>query len=97
VYQLLGYTSDQRWSTYQPAFAQAIGSFARETDRTVLNVQPRRLELVSLSRPSSVNDLVKQYPSTVSPQVVALINRPPSGTTLPAGDLFKRIVGGPNF
>jgi hypothetical protein len=63
----------------------------------VLNVQPRRLELVSVSRPSSVNDLVKQYPSTVSPQVVALINRPPSGTTLPAGELFKRIVGGPSF
>ncbi len=97
VFQLLGYTSDQRWPTYEQAFTQAMGSFARETDPTVLNVKPRRLELVSVPRPSSLNDLLRQYPSTVSPQVVTLINRPPAGQTVPAGDLFKRIVGGPNW
>ncbi len=97
VFQILGYTSSQRWASYQDAFAQSIGSFGRETDQDVLNVQPRRLDLVSVSRPATLDLLNREYPSTVSPQVVGLINNLQRGATVPAGDFFKRVVGGPHF
>jgi len=94
VYQILGYTSEQRWSAYQNAFTRSIGSFARETDSAVLNAQPRRLDLVNVSRQTTFDALVRDYPSTVSPQVVGLINSLQPGATVPAGDGFKRVVGG---
>jgi predicted Zn-dependent protease len=97
VFQILGYTSSQRWSSYQEAFAQAIGSFARETDQNVLNVQPRRLNLVSVARPATLDALNREYPSTVSPQLVGLINNLQGNATLPAGERFKRVVGGPSW
>jgi predicted Zn-dependent protease len=97
VFQVLGYTSSQRWSAYQEAFAQSIGSFARETDQNVLNVQPRRLNLVPVTRPATLDALNSQYPSTVPLPVVGLINNLAGGATVPAGETFKRVVGGPNW
>ncbi len=97
VFQILGYTSSQRWSTYQDAFAEAIGSFARETDQTVLNVQPRRLGLVPVARAATLDVLNREYPSTVAPQIVSLINNLQGNATLPAGETFKRVVGGPSW
>ena len=75
-------------------FAASIGSFSRETDPAVLNVQPRRLSIVELNRPASLETLLRDYPSTVDPQTVALINHLQGASTLPAGDQFKRVVGG---
>jgi predicted Zn-dependent protease len=95
VFQVLGYTTSQQWSAYSDAFAQSIGSFARETDQAVLNVQPRRLDLVSVSRPATLDALNREYPSTVPPQVVGLINNLQGNATVPAGETFKRVVGGP--
>ncbi|HSK09708.1 MAG TPA: M48 family metalloprotease [Vicinamibacterales bacterium] len=94
VFQLLGYTPRERWSGYEQAFTQSIASFARETDSAVLNVQPHRLQLVELSRPATLDALLRQYPSTISPEVVALINDLEGNATLPAGAMFKRVVGG---
>jgi predicted Zn-dependent protease len=94
VFQILGYTPEARWSQYSNAFAASIGSFSRETDPAVLNVQPRRLSIVELSRPATFETLLRDYPSTVSPQTVALINNLQGAATLPAGDQFKRVVGG---
>lgn len=95
VFQLLGYTSSQQWPAYEEAFVQALGSFARETDPNVLNVQPRRLDLVSVDRPATLDVLNREYPSTVPPQLVGLINDLHGNATVPAGEMFKRVVGGP--
>jgi len=94
VFQILGYTPQQRWSGYERAITQSIQSFARETDPAVLSVQPQRVSLVQVNRASTLDSLVRQYPSTVSPQVVGLINNLQGNGTLPAGDMFKRVVGG---
>jgi len=76
-------------------FAASIGSFGRETDSEVLNVQPRRLRIVDLSRTATLETLLRNYPSTVSPQTVGLINNlHGAAATLSAGDQFKRVVGG---
>ena len=92
VYQILGYTPEQRWNNYEQAFVQSIGSFARETDRSVLEVQPNRLRVVEVDRPATLDALASRYPSTVPPQVLGLINDLQGNATLPAGSLFKRVI-----
>ena len=94
VFRILGYASDQRWPTHERAVAEAIGSFARETDPAVLNVKPRRLSLVELDRAETLDALMREYPSTVPAQTIGLINHLAPGSTLPAGETFKRVVGG---
>jgi len=95
VFQILGYTPEARWNQYSNVFAASIGSFGRETDSEVLNVQPRRLKIVDLNRTATLETLLRTYPSTVSPQTVGLINHlQGAAATLSAGDQFKRVVGG---
>jgi predicted Zn-dependent protease len=95
VFQILGYTPEARWNQYSNEFAASIASFGRETDRAVLNVQPHRLSIVELRRRATFEALLRDYPSTVDPQTVALINHIDAATTLAAGDRFKRVVRGP--
>lgn len=95
VYQLLGYTSAARWSQHRDAILESLSSFGRETDRAVLEVQPKRLRMVELESGGRTEDLVRRYPSTVPAATLALINHLSPGETMPRGDLFKRVVGGP--
>ena len=94
VFQILGYTPEARWNQYSNVFATAVASFSRETDSAVLNVQPRRLKIVDLTRATTFEALLRDYPSSVVPQTVALINHLQGASRLAAGDQFKRVVGG---
>jgi predicted Zn-dependent protease len=94
VFEILGYTPEARWSQYSNVVAASINSFRRETDPAVLNVKPRRLTIIALSRPATLEALMREYPSTVDAQTVALINHLQGTAMLPAGDRFKRVVGG---
>jgi len=94
VFEILGYTLDARWSQYSQVISASITSFSRETDPAVLNVKPRRLSIVELSRPETFEALLRDYPSTVDAKTVALINHLQGAATLTAGDRFKRVVGG---
>ena len=75
-------------------FGASITSFSRETDPAALNVQPNRLRIVDLNRSATLETLLRDYPSTVSPQTVGLINNLHGAETLAAGDQFKRVLGG---
>ena len=94
MFQILGYTPEARWNQYSNVFGASISSFDRETDRAVLNVQPNRLTIVNLNRAATLERLLRDYPSTVDAQTVALINNLQDGASLSAGDQFKRVVGG---
>jgi predicted Zn-dependent protease len=94
VFQILGYTPEARWDQYSNVFGASIASFGRETDPAVLNVQPRRLTIVNLNRAATLETLLRDYPSTVNAQTVALINNLQGAASLSAGDQFKRVVGG---
>jgi predicted Zn-dependent protease len=93
VYQLLGYTSQQRWSNYEQGLVQAIRSFDRLTDSRMLSVQPQRLELVTIARNLSLEEFNQQYPSGVSLEVLALINQVERNEQLRTGQQVKRVVG----
>ncbi len=94
TYQLLGLAKVSRWSSYRGLVSDALRSFEEETDPAVLAVQPDRLELVRLTRSLPFSTFVERYPSTVSSDLVAIINQIESDASFPAGTLAKRVPGG---
>jgi predicted Zn-dependent protease len=94
VYRLLGYTPSNRFRGYDRVFAESIASFAPLTDRRYLDVEPRRVKVVDVAQPMTVDDLARRYGSTVPGTVLAVINHVAPGATLPAGHPAKVVVGG---
>lgn len=94
TYQILGYGPEGRWSANERLVSAAIGSFAPLTDPRALAVQPKRLDIVSLSQPMAFSTFVQRYPSSVEPEVVALINQVETSGTFPGGSLAKRVTDG---
>jgi predicted Zn-dependent protease len=95
VYQILGYTLADRARNYSNAITGSIASFDGVSDRRILEVQPRRVDVVKLQRGESLEGFVRDYPSSVPPETVALVNNLGSGASLHAGEAYKRITGGP--
>ncbi|MGH9360577.1 MAG: M48 family metalloprotease [Thermoanaerobaculia bacterium] len=94
VYQLLGYTTQNRWSGYDSVLSSAIGSFERVTDRRALDVQPKRIDVVTLPSAMTLEEFARRYPSTVDLETLALINHLEGNERIPAGAEVKRVVGG---
>jgi predicted Zn-dependent protease len=94
VYRLLGYTPSVRWGNYDRVFADSISSFAPLTDRRYLDVQPRRVKVVPVTQPMTLDELARRQGATVSTDVLALINHVAPGAPLPAGRPVKVVVGG---
>jgi predicted Zn-dependent protease len=94
VYRLLGYTPSTRWRSYDRVFGESLASFAPLTDRRYLDVQPKRVKVVSVPQPITVDELGRRNGSTVTADVLALINQVAPGGTLPAGQSAKVVVGG---
>ncbi|HWM90765.1 MAG TPA: M48 family metalloprotease [Thermoanaerobaculia bacterium] len=94
VYQLLGYTLANRWNGYDDLLAGALGTFERVTDRRLLNVQPSRVDVVSIPSAMTLEEFARRYPSTVDLRTLAIINQADNNTRFAAGTELKRIVGG---
>ena len=69
-------------------------SFRPETDRRLLDVQPKRLEIVTLPDAMTLEEFARQYPSTVDLSTLGIINQADAATGFAAGDEVKRVVGG---
>ena len=93
LFRLMGYSSAERFVSYQNAVDGTLRSFARLTDPRYLNVEPKRLALVNLDRGLSVGDFARTYPSTVKLETLGLINGV-VGNALIATGPAKRVVGG---
>ena len=94
VYQIMGYTTANRWRGYSDVLSGAVGTFERVTDRRLLNVEPKRLDVVSLPSAMTLEEFARRYPSTVDLQTLAIINQADRNTRFPAGTEVKRVVGG---
>ena len=94
VFQLLGYTVQNRARAYEPPIESSLASFGRLTDRRYLDVQPKRIDLVRIDREMSLEEFNRRYPSTVDLPTLAIINHVNAGDTLRAGEEYKRVVGG---
>lgn len=93
VYRLLGYGTPTGWQARGGVTRTALESFQRVTDRSILDVQPRRLEIVRLPSAMGFAEFQRRYPSTEEAAVVARINGVTPDASLEAGRLMKRVVG----
>jgi predicted Zn-dependent protease len=94
VFQILGYTPASRYGQYDRDITAALNSFQRETDRRILSVQPKHLEVVPVQREMTLREFYQRYPSTVPISTIAIINEVDENGRLPAGTQAKRVVGG---
>jgi predicted Zn-dependent protease len=94
VYRLLGYTPSARWNAYSRAFDNTVGSFDELTERRYLDVQPRRLKVVDVTAPTSLEAFAERNRATVSRDVLALINGVAPTGMLPGGQPAKAVIGG---
>jgi predicted Zn-dependent protease len=94
VFQILGYSGESNWGTYDDVLAQALASFQRVTDSRALNVSPKRIDIVSLPSAMTLEEFAQRYPSTVDLETLGIINQANAGTQFPAGAEVKRVVGG---
>jgi predicted Zn-dependent protease len=93
TYQILGYTPAAKFSSYDSEFTRTTNSFRTLTDQSALNVQPKRIQLVRVSRAMTLEQFYAQYPSTVPIEEIALINDLQAGQTIAAGTTVKRVTG----
>lgn len=95
VYRLVGYATEARWPAYQATAERALQSFQPLTDPAVLNVQPQRVQLVRIDRPTTIAELARQRPSPLPAATLALVNQVDPDTPLEAGRLVKWVRGAP--
>jgi predicted Zn-dependent protease len=93
ILQLMAYTPEEKWPTYQGVFATALASFGDLTDRRFLDVQPRRVRIVRADRNTSLEALARRHDATVDVKTLALINQLPDGAGVEAGKRYKVVVG----
>ena len=92
VFQLVGYTAAQRFAAHSGAIASTLESFAPVRDRSVLDVQPSRIQIVQLDRPQTLAEFAQRYKSSISLEQLVVLNHVPAASTrLPAGTLVKRV------
>lgn len=94
VFRLLGYAVEGNWNARRTALVQAIESFQEVTDPAILELEPRRIELVRTDRSMSLEEFDELHPSTVPLETIGTINRLNPGDTIPRGTLLKRVTGG---
>jgi predicted Zn-dependent protease len=94
TYQLMGIGTAAGWSANDRLVQQFIGSFRRVTDPAILNVKPNRIDVVKVSRATTLADFNRQNPSVITIEELALINGLKDGNSaLAAGTSVKRVVG----
>jgi predicted Zn-dependent protease len=94
VYRIMGYTPQNSWRGNESAISSSLASFERVTDRRLLDVKPKRLDVVTVPAAMSLEEFARRYPSTVDLQTLAIINQANTDTRFPAGTEVKRVVGG---
>ncbi len=94
VFQVVGYTLEENWSTAGPVLAESIMSFQPVRDQRYQDVSPHRVDLVRLPEAMTAADFLRRYPSSVEDRAVLLANQVDENVRLEQGRLMKRIVGG---
>jgi len=95
TYQVLAYAPAQRYGAYEAAFRQSLGSFAPVSDSRVLNVQPNKINVVTLQQSTSLAAFNQRTPSTIPLAELAIVNQVEDpNKALPAGTPVKQVTGG---
>ncbi len=94
VYQLMGYTAAETWRSYAGTMQQSLASFANVTQRRYLEVEPKKMDVVTLKSNMTLTEFARRYKNNAEVSELAILNGVNPDTTLEKGALVKRIVGG---
>lgn len=94
IFMLMAYTSDDLWAYHESDLRRSMESFRPLTDPAALNVQPSRIQIVTVDRAMTVEAFAERQEATVSPATLALINRLDPGQRLEPGQRYKVVRGG---
>jgi predicted Zn-dependent protease len=94
VFQLAGYTTEDRWADHRPAIEGKLATFRAVTDRRYLDVSPKRIALVELDERMTLAMFNQRSPSTVDLTALAIANGVRENVMIERGTLVKRVVGG---
>ena len=76
IYQFIGYTAPQAFGAFRGAFLQTMQGFGEIQDARILNREPVRLALETVSRRAPFEDLIpKSLPAPFRPAEVAILNQ----------------------
>lgn len=94
LFQLLSYAGNDQWSGRRQPVQDALASFRRLTNRRYLDVQSKKVEVVTLRQAMTLAEFQRRYPSNVELAELAILNGVTEQETLPRGTRLKRITGG---
>jgi predicted Zn-dependent protease len=94
TYVMIGIMSQAAAARQGPAVSNSILSFRQLNDPSLINVQPARVDLVTLGDTMTGSAFNQRYPSTVPAEQIYVINGIQAGTSIPRGTVMKRVVGG---
>jgi predicted Zn-dependent protease len=90
VYSFMGYTVQERFDGYLPAFDTTIGQFQNLTDAARINVRPQRLAVRKTSREGNLRQSLQSYGVPQDKlETHAILNGMELDDPLPAGTLIK--------
>lgn len=94
VYQMVAYAPQAAFANKARGFQQILSSFGPLKDKAILQVQPQKLAVAKLDRPTTLAAFAKAQGGEVPLEQLALINGVDDpNRTLPAGTLLKRVTG----
>lgn len=93
VWELVALTTVEKLEDMAAAFEGSMLSFRALTEPKLRGLQPRRVEVRTLSGPASLEALVASSPVAVDIPNLALINGVDPSATLPAGSTVRWVVG----
>jgi predicted Zn-dependent protease len=94
VYEILGYGLQQGWSSNSGSVQRSLGSFARVTDRALLEVEPMRIDIVRTDRAMTLSEFGQRNSGPATMEELVLLNQATGpDQRYPAGTLLKRVVG----
>ena len=90
VYHFVGYTAPQTFGTFRGVFLQTMQGFGETQDPRILNRQPVRLAMQSVSRPAPFRDFIpKTLPAPLTPDDVAILNQAELNQQIGSGSTLK--------
>ena len=92
VFNFLGYATRENYPDYQATFRRSMRNFARLTDPRILNVQPNRLVITTVSQTAPFRALVpSNLPEKLTPEDLAIMNQIELGQQINSGTQLKLI------
>jgi predicted Zn-dependent protease len=93
TYQLIGYAPAGAYRRHEDLFERVIGSFAPLRDRALLNVEPRRVDVVRLDESMTLAVFHRRMSSSIEIEELAVLNEVEGPrAVLLAGTYVKRVV-----